>query len=425
MHRSTIYALLLLTSVLYTTACNRSGDIPTAKAGLSPDVIAASIPQLLDRSDAIQNGKEWDDVQNYYGAQRQAIMANPDALEPRLKLAELFIQEARVTGEHPHYYPAALQMLEDVLTRIPQDDPAQLKIDQKDYLFRALSAKASVQLSLHDFAPALATATRAAAINPYNAQIYGALVDANVELGRYAEAVKMADKMVGIRPDLRSYSRVSYLREIHGDVPGAIEALQMAIGAGYPGQEATAWARLTLGNLYKTYGDWKNAALQYEMILAERPDYPFAIAALGEVELHQKHYANAEERFRKACAIIPEVGYFEKLAELYQKTGRKTEFEALLPQILTMMQEDMEKGHNMSLELARFFTDLQPDYERALQYARGEYERRPDNIDVNRLLARIYALKKDKALAQEHLAKAGQTGSKHPELEELKKMLKS
>lgn len=423
MHRSTFYSLLLLAAGLFVGACNRTGDIPTAKAGLSPDAIAASIPQLLERHESIRNGKEWDDVQNYYGAQRQALISDQEATEPRLKLAELFIQEARVTGEHPHYYPAALQMLEEVLARIPQQQTAALNIGQKDLLFRALSAKASVQLSLHDFGNALQTAQQAVALNPYNAQIYGALVDAHVELGQYAKAVEMADKMVSIRPDLRSYSRVSYLREIHGQVDGAIEALNMAIAAGVPGQEATAWARLTLGNLYQTYGDWKNAGLQYRMILAERPDYPFALAALAEVEMHQKQYAAAEELLKKACAIIPEVGYFEQLAELYRTTGRQSECDALLPEIRSMMQEDMDKGHNMSLELASFYSDLQPDYDKALQYALGEYQKRPDNIDVNRLLARIYALKKDTARAQEHLAKAGVTGSRHPELTKIKKML--
>jgi hypothetical protein len=50
--------------------------------------------------------------------------------------------------------------------------------------------------------------------------------------------------MMAIRPDLRSYSRVSYLREIFGDIPGAREAMLMAIQAGYPGQEETASTHL-------------------------------------------------------------------------------------------------------------------------------------------------------------------------------------
>ncbi|MBL7794925.1 MAG: tetratricopeptide repeat protein [Saprospiraceae bacterium] len=414
---------ILFIAGLFFTACNQDGNFKTANAGLNSEEIAASIPALLDRNEAIRNGKEWDDVQNFYGTQRQAIIADKNALEPRLKLAELFIQEARVTGEHPHYYPAALQMLEEVLNRIPQADFSNLKMEQKDLLFRALAAKASVQLSLHDFSNALETATKAVAINPHNAQIYGALVDANVELGNYDKAVEMADKMVSIRPDLRSYSRVAYLREIFGDVNGAAEALEMAIKAGMPGQEATAWARLTLGNLYRTYGDWNKAEMQYQMILAERADYPFAIAALGEVEMHKKNYGKAEASFKKAASIIPEVGFYEQLAELYKMTGRTAEYEALVPEILNMMQEDMDKGHNMSLELACLHTDLQPDYDKALQYALREYQKRPANIDVNRLLAKVYAGKKDVAKAKAHIAKAAVTRSKHPELLELKKMM--
>lgn len=419
------FSQLLLLICLFLAACTQNNNLKTAKASLSPEEIAASIPQLLDRNEAIRNGKEWDDVQNFYGSQRQAIIINQQSLDPRLKLAELFIQEARVTGEHPHYYPAALQMLEEVLSRIPQGDIAKLKIEEKDILFRALAAKASVQLSLHDFSNALITASKAVEINPHNAQIYGALADAHVELGNYAQAVEMADKMVSIRPDLRSYSRVSYLREIHGDVRGAIEALEMAVKAGYPGQESTAWARLTLGNLHQTYGDSERAEFQYQMILTEREHYPFALAALAEIEMRKKNYTKAEELLKKACDIIPEVGFYGKMAELYLATGRAAEHQTLLSKILNMMQEDMDKGHNMSLELAAFYIELQPDPGKALQYALAEYQKRPANIDVNRLLANIYAAQKDFAKAKAHLAKAEATGSKHPKLLELKKILES
>lgn len=58
-----------------------------------------------------------------------------------------------------------------------------------------------VQLSLHDFADALETAEQAVAINPYNAQIYGALVDANVEMGRYETALAYAEKAYDKRPE--------------------------------------------------------------------------------------------------------------------------------------------------------------------------------------------------------------------------------
>lgn len=407
------YSFLCLALLLIVGACKQTPN-SQSKVASQPSLSIADLPKLLDRAEALRNGKEWDDVQNFYAAQCAVLRQDSTDAEAMIRLAEVCIQEARVTGEHPHYYPAALRVLQPVVAALGSKQQRTSK--ENDLYFRALGHKASVQLSLHDFSGALETANLAVAVNPYNAQIYGALVDAHVELGQYAKAVEMADKMVGIRPDLRSYSRVSYLREIHGDVEGAIEAMDMAVKAGYPGQESTAWARLTLGNLYQTYGDWKKAEQQYQAILIERPDYPFALAALAKVEQHRKQYAQAETLLKKACDIIPEVGFYQDLAELYQKTGRQAEADALIPEIESMMAEDMQKGHNMSLEYAALYSELKPDYDKALRYALEEYQRRPDNIDVNRRLAMIYAAKNDRAKAKEHYEKARITGSKHPDL---------
>ncbi len=47
------------------------------------------------------------------------------------------------------------------------------------------------------------------------------LVHAQLELGRYAAAGRSLRQMIDLRPDLASYARVSYFRELHGDFPGA------------------------------------------------------------------------------------------------------------------------------------------------------------------------------------------------------------
>ncbi len=60
-------------------------------------------------------------------------------------------------------------------------------------------------------------------------------IDYYVNPCSYDEAVKMADKMVSIRPDLRSYARVSYLREIHGDVGGTPRAMTQPCADGARG----------------------------------------------------------------------------------------------------------------------------------------------------------------------------------------------
>lgn len=339
-------------------------------------------------------------------------MDDPNAKEPWLNLAELFIQEARVTGEHPHYYPAALQCLETVLAK--QFDLNNIK--EKDLKFRAMSAKASVELSQHEFAKALVTGEEALKLNPYNSGIYGVLTDANVELGHYDKAVEMADKMVGIKPDLRSYSRVSYLREIHGDVPGAIEALTMAVSAGAPGADNTAWCMVTLGKLYLEYGKTLEAEKIFQAILEERPDYPFALEGLAAVEMERKNYSIAEQHLEKAKVIIPEVGFYEKLAVIYQETGREADYKRTIDEVIEMMKDDATHGHNMDLEFAKVYLELFKNPDMAIKFALNEYAARPENIDVNGVLANIYVAKGDHKKAEGHRTKALRTGSKKPDL---------
>lgn len=372
---------------------------------------ASSIAKLLPRNEKIMNGKEWDFVQNYYQEMALKIKKNPNDNESKLKLAQLFIQEARVTGEHGHYYNAALELTEQILGN---------EVKNKDLIFNALVTKAGVQLSHHAFADALVTGQKAMAINPYNAQLYGVLVDAHVELGQYKEAVALADKMMSIRPDLRSYSRVSYLREIHGDVEGAKEAMMMAVNAGYPGYEETAWAMHTYGDMLIRYNELDKAKVVYEAILKERPDYPFAIAALAEIAIKKGDAVNGEKLIKQAIGIIPEVSYYVTLAELYKDKGRTAELATIKEEILAMLKDDEASGHNMDLEYAYVYQHLFDDAKTAAQYAQKELAKRPNNIDVNRSLALIAIQANDKDNAKKYYSVATMTNSKHPDLELIK-----
>lgn len=402
--KSIKYIFIFLTVVLLSACSQEKKEMNASSSSV------VNIPALIQRGEAIQSGKEWETVQNYYGKNKKALLEDKNALEPRLELAQLFVQEARITGEHGHYYPAALQMVEEILALNPTDPSLK---------FMTLATKASVLLSQHEFTAALATAESAVELNPYNSQVYGALVDAHVELGNYEKAVEMADKMVSIRPDLRSYSRVSYLREIYGQIDGAIEAMEMAVAAGAPGQEQTAWARLTLGNLYQNYKTLEQAEMNYQIILQERPNYPFAIAALADIAMERKDYVKAEELLEQAKAIIPEVGFYEQLAHLYQQTGRTEAMQNTIKEIFVMLEDDVVHGHNMNLEYASIHRDLTGNLEEALKYAEEEYKKRPNNIDVNRLLGSIYTKKNENVEAAKYISKATITGSKHPDLAEL------
>ena len=84
-----------------------------------------------------------------------------------------------------------------------------------------------------------------------------------------------------------------------------------------------------------------------------------------------------------------------------------------------MLADDEKTGHNMNLEYAHVYLDLLNDTDKALQYAQKEYQKRPNNIDVNRMIARIYTSANDKEMANKYMIAAASTKSKHPELKAL------
>jgi tetratricopeptide (TPR) repeat protein len=376
----------------------------------------SDIPKLLDRNIKYGPDGENEKFIEKWRTLSGSLNENPANLKARLELAELYIAEARITGEHPYYYTAALKMINSILTRNPKD---------RNILFYALSLKASVQLSLHQFAEGLKTAEEAVAINPYNSAIYAALVDANVELGNYDEAVKMADKMVSIRPDLRSYSRVSYLREIYGDVKGAIDAMDMAVKAGFPGYESTSWARFTLGKIYENYGNQAYAEMQYQIALMERPDYPFALEGLAGIEMNKGNMKKAEDLLTKAAGIMPEISFHVSLAKLYLKTGQKAKAESETDKIIRMMAEDEKSGHMVDLEKAKVYLELMGDPDKALALAFNECKIRPKNIDVNLVVGKALIAKGRYAEARKYLQIASSTNSKNPELMKCKSIVEA
>jgi len=363
---------------------------------------------LLQRPKAIEAGIEWKLVQEKWKLYQDKIAEGETNSDAKLALAELCIKEARVTGEHGHYYPMALELTDGVLNA-PEI--------QTDLLFYGLTLKAGVQLSLHEFSQARETGLRAQELNPHNAQICGVLTDCYVELGEYDKAVQMADRMVAIRPDLRSYSRVAYLREIYGQVDGAIEALEMAITAGYPGDEETSWAMLTLADLCLAYGETEQAGAIYRRILMDRPNYPFAVAGLANVEWKKNNYRAAEAGFNRAVGIIPEVGFYIDLALMKKEVGQP--YRQLTNSILGMLEEDTEAGHVMNMEYAGVYHDLLEDHQQALNYLNKEYQVRPNNIDVNTKMAQVYHALDVQDKAQTHLQAALMTDSQDPFLKEM------
>ena len=364
---------------------------------------------VLERKGSAANDPAWPKVRNQSYALIQAIQRKPNDIKPKTDLATLYIQEARITGNYNYYDKAAMKYVNDAL-----------HIDSNS--FNATVLQSLLYLSQHHFGEGLQLAQKAKAINPYNSYVYGLCVDGNVEMGDYKSAVADADKMLSIRPDIRSYSRASYLREIYGDYPGAIDAMKMAVEAGYPGDEATEWSRIQLGHLYENTGDLLNAEMHYTIALQERPGYAYALAGLGRIAAAKKEYAKAVQYYQQADTSVMDYAIKEGLADVYRRQGNTAKAKAIDRGVIHSMSADANNsmkdataGHYVDRELAYAYLNVN-DVTDAETHALLEWNRRPDNIDVNECLAWVYYNKGDNNKALTYIKTALKTNSKNPTL---------
>ena len=380
-----VYSLLLLIIGPQLLSCKEGSQDTEVK--INGDV---AVPQLLPRTKDSGPKEEAELIRKTYDAAVAALKKNSADGKAYLSIATAFISEGRITGNNGYYSEAAIKMLDKARAVSPEN---------KDIDFESLSLKSAVLLNMHQFKDALATAKQGVTINSYNAGIYGAMIDAHVEMGDYNAAVADCDKMLNIRPDLRSYSRASYLRQIHGDNDGALEAMKMAVESGVPGMESTEWARVNWGDLYFNIGKLDTARMIYESVLSYRPGYPYAEMGLARVAAAHKNYDQAITHTSNAIKVLSEAAFVSYLGDLYTLKGDKEKGEETHKDVVRLLEEgekDQAKSkilqHNGHRELAMAYLSVK-DYDKALLHAQADYNLRPANIDANELMAWVLYLK--------------------------------
>ena len=153
------------------------------------------------------------------------------------ELALALTQRARETGDAA-YYQQAEEAVRTSLALSPDN-------------FEALKVRTWTLLGQHHFADAHALATKLNTQVPDDLMVYGMLTDANVELGRYDDAERSAQWMLDLRPgNVPALTRAAYLRELFGDIDGAVELMQAAL-LKLPVQETEdrAWVLTQMGHL--------------------------------------------------------------------------------------------------------------------------------------------------------------------------------
>ena len=293
------------------------------------------------------------------------------------ELSAAYLQKVREVGD-PSYYPKVDDLLVDALRLDPPNINSNLLLGL-------------LELARHQFKSALDQGAKVVALAPHSSGPYGVLGDAQVELGRYTDAQATFQTMVNTRPDLGSYSRVSYIRELFGDIPGAIDAMQRALAAGGPFPENTAYVQVLLGNLYFNSGHLDEADAQYQEVLSGYPDYVHAVAASAAVRAARADYKGAIALYQKAIGIYPLPQYVVALGDVYTASGNAAM--ATQTYALADAEQALYKANGVDLdqELALFDADHQRNLADALVSARRAAADRPSVQSSDVLAWTLYA----------------------------------
>ncbi|MDX6438362.1 MAG: hypothetical protein QOF45_945 [Gaiellaceae bacterium] len=291
------------------------------------------------------------------------VAARPANAHSAALLGLAYAQRARETGD-----TAYVARADRALRRAVRLEPQNLE---------ALTGLGGVALTRHRFRDALALARRARAVAPEAAAPHGVLGDALLELGRYRAAFAAFDRMAALKPNTSSYARVSYARELRGDVAGAIDAMELALDAAAGRPEAYAWTAVELGKLHWSAGRPARAASFYRLALAARPGFAPALDSLARVEATRGKLGRAVALERRAVEAVPLPGYVVQLGDLLAAIGRKRQARAQYGLVAVIEKLQVANGSRVDLESALYRTDRGIRLTETLELARRARADRP------------------------------------------------
>ncbi|HSE32067.1 MAG TPA: tetratricopeptide repeat protein [Pyrinomonadaceae bacterium] len=319
-----------------------------------------SAPEVTSPAESIKLSKA---DQRIVRAQ-QLIEQIPNKAEGYNQLASAYMQKARETSDFAFNASA-----DDAITR-------SLSVEADNY--DALKLRAKLQLTYHRFAEALDTAHRAQRVRKDDNDVWGMITDALVELGDYPAAIDAAQKMIDLKPDSSSFARVSYLRSLHGDTIGAIQAMKAALKASDPNDaEGIAWCHVQLGNELMNSGKLQAAESQFDAALRIFSDHRLATeakararTAAGDLQTAVAIYEREQMKNRSADAS-------QALGDLYELLGQKETARTKYEEFEMLERENavLEKSWRHMLN---YWLDHDKNLEESLNLSGREYETRKD-----------------------------------------------
>jgi tetratricopeptide (TPR) repeat protein len=216
---------------------------------------------------------------------------------------------------------------------------------------------ARLQLSRHQFRQGLSLALRARRISPSAAATDGLITDAQVELGRYGAAARTLQRYVDRRPELGSYARISYYRELHGDIGGALHAMELAASSAGENSPDSVFAVTLLGKLRSDQGNYAAAERAYRSVLPRKPGYPDAMLGLAAIEAGRGNLEASLDLYRQVQRAVPAPDHAILLGEAEQVAGDPDAARSAYREASDAFAGLEAEGANTSTERAVFEAD--------------------------------------------------------------------
>jgi tetratricopeptide (TPR) repeat protein len=313
-------------------------------------------------------------------------------------LGQAYLQKARESGD-PGYYTRAERSFDTALRR-----------DSRN--IEAVLGAGTLAGLRHDFGGQLRLGLEARRLAPELVSPYPVIADAQIELGRYGAAERTLQRMLDLKPNLTSYSRVSYYRELRGDLDGAAEAMRLAVSAGAGAPENLAYVRVLLGDLELQRGRPGAARLAYTAALRSLPGYPAGMVGLARADAASGELGRAAARLRRAAARLPLTGTLTLLAQVERELGRPTAAATALDGARAQQQLYKAAATEPDAE-AVLFEAAYGDPRRAVALGRRVWERAP-SIRSADALGWAHLRSGDPGAAVAWSRRALRTGSRDP-----------
>ena len=326
------------------------------------------------------------------------LRRQPDNVTVKKALAAALLQLARETAD-PSHYTAADNVLA-TLGGARSVDPEVLLLE------------GTLLLARHLFTEALAVGNLALRALPSNPSVQGILADAYNELGRYDEALAATQRMADIRPDRAALARVSYSRELRGNVPGAIEAMQQAVIAGQPSGENAAYVQTLLGNLLLSHGRVDDATLSYAAALRAFPGFAPARTGQAALLVARGRPAEAAAIMDQVVTVQPVLQYVIAEGAYYTAAGMTKQAADAYQLVDAIVALYRANGVDVDLDIAVYQADRNPTAA-LLATTRRAAARRPGVAGHDALAWVLHRLGKNRE-AQTEIQKAIAIGDRDP-----------